>query len=381
MIENEKVLKSPGYWWELVPEERFWMEITDRHDLGADLKCPQLHEGGGVQSSYSLIQAIWPGDIVFHYSTRSRGVVGASVAGGPLEERAIVWTPHGTVGKSKIQNRQSRPGWRLPLYGFIAIGTAFSLADTEARDEDLWIRQWIEDKRTSVNGPVAAPFQRYRGKLRAAQGYLTKMPFDFVNRWQKLSVLAEQLVSIQDRLTRLGQVYVPATFSTTGQLNFKGEDEYFAVIRGGIQRRSRDHERLVRQAAEFLSSHHAVVNTLHPIDLLMTVPKDIIFEAKPVRGRNAIFAIREAVGQLREYQHFVGPKSGILFILLDENPGPVLVDYIENVLSMCICWMHDSQLFGGPKSVRQLADCGVLEGRLLPAESARRELAINSPLN
>ena len=101
---------STRYWWESAPEERFWMEITDRQDVGADLKCPQLHEGGGKQPSYSLIRAIWPGDIVFHYSTRRHAVIGASVAGGPLEERPIVWTPHGSVGKSKKQNREARPG-------------------------------------------------------------------------------------------------------------------------------------------------------------------------------------------------------------------------------------------------------------------------------
>jgi hypothetical protein len=347
LSETKKSGQSTCYWWQFLPEERFWMEITDRRDIGADLKCPQLHEGGGTQQSYSLIRAIWPGDVVFHYSTRARAVIGASVAGGPLEEREIVWTPHGTVGKSKKQSRNSRPGWWLPLYAFTRTDEPLKLSDTQLPMEDAWVREWIEKKHTSVSGPIAAPFQRYSGKLRAAQGYLTKMPVDFVNRWRQLSMLAERLSSVQDTLNRLGEVCTPKNVVKAGILKFKEEGDYFAAIGGGIQRRSRDHERLVRQAAEYLSAHAATLTIQHPIDLLMTVPKQVIFEAKPVGERSAIFAIREAVGQLFEYRHFIGPKAGLLFILLDEDPGSALVEYVENVLGLGICWMFGDRLFGG----------------------------------
>jgi hypothetical protein len=98
-------------WWEGDPTERYWSEITDRDDIGADLKCPQTDEGGSRYWSYDLIHGVWPGDIVFHYSTPRRSFVGASVAGGPVEERPIVWVPHGTVGRSKRGERAPRPGW------------------------------------------------------------------------------------------------------------------------------------------------------------------------------------------------------------------------------------------------------------------------------
>jgi len=351
---------STDHWWDSVPEERFWMEITDRRDIGADLKCPQLDEGGGMQPSYVLIRSIWPGDVVFHYSTRVRAVIGASVAGGPPEERPIIWVPHGTVGKSRKQDRQERPGWWLPLYGFTSTDEPLKLADTHLPDEDAWVREWIDKKRSSVKGAIAAPFQRYSGKLRAAQGYLAKMPIDFVNHWRQLSNLAEQLASVQERLNRIGEVCSPVS-SKTEILKFKAEGDYFAVVRGGIQRRSRDHERLVRRAAEYLSDHGATVIAQHPIDLLMTRPQQMIFEAKLLGGRNAIFAIREAVGQLFEYQHFVGPRAALLCVLLDENPGSVLVHYLENVLKLGVCWMSGDELFAGPNSVTQLSGCGVGE--------------------
>jgi hypothetical protein len=108
-----------GYWWDAESTERFWCEITDRPDVGADLKCPQTNESG-KHWSYSFIGSVAPGRVVFHYSTTSRSFVGASVAGGPVESRPIVWAPHGTVERSQGEDRQARPGWRLPLNGYCA---------------------------------------------------------------------------------------------------------------------------------------------------------------------------------------------------------------------------------------------------------------------
>jgi len=65
-----------AWWWEASDEEKFWCEITDRRDIGSDLKCPQTDDAGRDYWSYFLIQAVWPGDIVFHYSTRTRPFVG-----------------------------------------------------------------------------------------------------------------------------------------------------------------------------------------------------------------------------------------------------------------------------------------------------------------
>jgi len=150
-----------AYWWEKQPDERFWCEITDRRDVGADLKCPQRRENGRPDWSYSLINEVWPGDVVFHYSTRNRSVVGASVAGGPVEERPIVWSPHGTVGRSKKETRPARRGWWRPLYSYRTATSPLTLRDLHASTEDTWIRAWITAKEKTF-GQVYAPFQRYK---------------------------------------------------------------------------------------------------------------------------------------------------------------------------------------------------------------------------
>src|SRR5690242_16555378 len=92
-----------AYWWDSSPRERFWVEITDRKDIGADLHCPQTNDEGKFEWSYSLINHIMPGDIVFHYSTRTKRFEGASVASGPVEERTVYWLAHGTTKRSAIR--------------------------------------------------------------------------------------------------------------------------------------------------------------------------------------------------------------------------------------------------------------------------------------
>src|SRR5262245_25490954 len=66
-------------------------------------------------------------------------------------------------------------------------------------------------------------------------------------------------------------------------------------------------------------------------DLLVSGPVTVLIEAK-IAHSGPLFAIRDAVGQLLEYRHFLGPKDSKLCILLDRNPGERLVGYVEHEL-------------------------------------------------
>ena len=54
-------------WWLEQPDEIYWMEFTDRRDLGLDLNAPQLRDDGKEYYGYPLITEIKEGDIVFQY--------------------------------------------------------------------------------------------------------------------------------------------------------------------------------------------------------------------------------------------------------------------------------------------------------------------------
>ena len=80
-------------------------------------KCPQAKENGNRFGGYDLIRDVLPGDIVFHYSTSTQAYVAASVAGGPMEDRAIVWQSHSSMRLGKRSTGEPRPGSWRPLYG------------------------------------------------------------------------------------------------------------------------------------------------------------------------------------------------------------------------------------------------------------------------
>jgi len=351
-------------WWTDDPRELYWCEITDREDLGADLKCPQTNELGGSYWSYELIRAVWPGDIVFHYSTRARAFVGASVAGGPLEGRPIVWAPHGTVGRSQSHERVLRPGWWLPLYDYQPAESALSLRTLQNPAEEQWIRAWIEQKDNEPGVTrVAAPFQRYRSQLRANQGYLTKMPAAFVDRWSELRTMAARVSDAHESLVGLGAVAPPvaakrfdpekATFQP------KSSAPYEALVRASVQRRSRNHERLVACVGEWLKSRGATVTTPHPLDLFVARPVPMIIEAELTGPRGVRAAVREAVGQLHDYRYFWGPKEAILCVLLDASPGTDFETYVEDYLGLLLVWWTEEGLTGGSQSAKKLRQLGI----------------------
>lgn len=47
------------------PRQQFWLETTDRPDIGVDLHCPQRDTVGNRSPGFSLIWYVEPDDVVF----------------------------------------------------------------------------------------------------------------------------------------------------------------------------------------------------------------------------------------------------------------------------------------------------------------------------
>jgi hypothetical protein len=60
----------PERWWDGEPGEIFWMEITDREDLGTDLHAPGQTETGRESWSYAFVREVREGDVILHYRAR-----------------------------------------------------------------------------------------------------------------------------------------------------------------------------------------------------------------------------------------------------------------------------------------------------------------------
>lgn len=335
-------------WWATESQERYWCEITDRVDIGADLKCPQADKRGSSYWSYSLIREVQAGDVIFHYSTNTHSYVGASVAGAPLEERPIAWQPHGTVGRGDDHAAAERPGWWLPLYGFEKSVVPLTLAVLQEPTNDAWIRNWVTEK-GSESDRVAAPVQLYPGRLRGSQGYLTKMPLDFVERWSELRMLADAIDDVAEQIEGSSPTPMIANVGDPGQFASKAETPYDVVLAASVQHRTREHERLLRVTAKWLGMNHPRLiasSRRHPLDMLVSGATHLIVEAKTTRRIHAGFAIRQALGQLYEYRYFIGPQEANLVVLLDAKPEDMFIDYLENHLGIGLLWWDGTGLAG-----------------------------------
>lgn len=331
-------------WWEELPNERYWCEVTDRQDVGADLKAPTHDEAGRQYWSYNLIKDVHSGDIVFHYSTNDKAFIGASVAGSPMEERPIVWSPHGTSGRSKKKGPSQRSGLWRPLFGYVSATNPLTLAELNTPNELKWISAWAK-RQADAGFPSRIPFQCRTDGLRAGQGYLFKMPSDCVSRWSKLEALTKTLDNLHELLSEVDESVSPSV-SMKKDFRFKNESDYEVQIKSEKQRRTRRHEYLVRVVGESMALRGAKVSTPHPIDLCETEPAVVIFEVKTTHTKSTLKAVREAVGQLLEYRYFIGPRNAELAVLIEGVPSREVLDYVEDELGLLLVWWQDDVVYG-----------------------------------
>jgi hypothetical protein len=171
-------------WWEELSAERYWLEITDRTDLGVDLNAPQTGRDGKPVWHYSLLNEVRDGDIVFHYHKEAgEGAITAwSRASGRPWEDAVSWAPHAGVATEPILQE----GWRLALEGFHPIQPAVSLSDI--REAETLIRVVEAELAAGFDSPLYTPFEMGDRITRPKQAYLAKLPSAYLDIFPQLAV-------------------------------------------------------------------------------------------------------------------------------------------------------------------------------------------------
>lgn len=164
-------------WWAADPAERFWMEITDRPDVGVDLFAPTTDGGGRPYWGYELITHVRAGDVVLHWHKSMYGegaVVGWSRATGAYEDTDISWQARGTVGRAS-GSLKPRPAWRMPLEGFVFL--ADPVMDADVRKVESRLRRAKATLENSYGEVSYFPFAFSDTRpVRASQTYFVKMP-------------------------------------------------------------------------------------------------------------------------------------------------------------------------------------------------------------
>ena len=175
-------------WWQSDLKQNYWLEVTDRENLGADLLSPKLGRGGKPTPGYESMTYVQPGDVVFHYwqqPGQEPAIVSFSVAVGSAETSTITWRPHGKNAKDMKPERS--PAWKVPLGGMTDLENHITLSDFRGVSDQL---KGIETNLVSLFGtPVYFPFAWYPDGLRAMQVYLTKFPAEIVELFPELQVL------------------------------------------------------------------------------------------------------------------------------------------------------------------------------------------------
>jgi hypothetical protein len=177
-------------WWTADPRERYWMEITDRPDLGANLHAPQRDDAGSEYWSYALVTSVRPGDVVLHWwklPGEDPALVGWSRAVGEVRAAEIVWTAHGSYGRARPSD-SPEPSWLAPLENFTEFDSAVTLG--ELRAQEMSLRAVRDALELRYGKPLYFPFVfSDKRPLRTAQGYLVKFPAALVEAVDSLAWL------------------------------------------------------------------------------------------------------------------------------------------------------------------------------------------------
>ncbi|MEW2467652.1 DUF3883 domain-containing protein [Streptomyces sp. NPDC046994] len=181
-------------WWRHDPNERYWLEITNREDIGTNLHAPQVNDRGEEYWSYALVREVRPGDLVLHWDkNHGPGVVGYSCVRGEAFASTITWQSRGSYGRQR-RTSGPEPAWEAPLGGYRRLQRP--VTQTRLRQIEATIQALRDHLAEAVKGPTYFPFALSDTRpLRAAQGYLTKLPRALVEELPELLELRQTAIS------------------------------------------------------------------------------------------------------------------------------------------------------------------------------------------
>jgi len=161
---NNENLKNTHSWWESSLEEKFWVESTDRTDIGRNLLAPISTHAG-----QKLVAFVEDGDVVFHYYQPTKSIVAFSVAKGFPKIGEIRWPDR---KKSEIS-----PAYKIDLINYTELDEPITLKEIQDKQESIRTIKSALDKKYDGKS-IYFPFQIPKEKvIQPAQGaYLSKMP-------------------------------------------------------------------------------------------------------------------------------------------------------------------------------------------------------------
>ncbi|WP_433562304.1 hypothetical protein ACQP1O_33130 [Nocardia sp. CA-151230] len=307
------------YWWSGDDTENVWVEIRTVDGIGLSLQCPDHRQNGHRDPWFDLVSAVRKGDIVYHYSTRERRFVGQSVAA------------------EDATHDRAEGAYSVSLTGFSVFDEQIDLAVMRSRADALFAeRDRLAALYAGHNLYLPFQFREQRSEFRMLSNYFAKLPRSIIN------ILFDGQSSGAPAPTPLSP---PTGFLQP--FKPKADTEYISTMAGGSSTRTRAHETLVNNFAEWLAEHDLVPMRNAAVDLGTEDPPTVI-EAKCVNGAFAD-AIRAAVGQLYEYCYFqVADRDSGLIFLADEPIPEQWCRYLEDDREIGVIWPQDGDFHLSP---------------------------------
>ncbi len=320
-------------WWDSDASERYWLEVTDRSDLGHDLHAPQRRSNGTEHYGYSLIREIRNGDIVFHYHKGQAAIVAASRAAGGAWEDKVVWAAHGTVARNAGVQPFVRPGWLLGLDAFQTLNTPVTLDDLRLhRDEIQAVRVRLEG---THHDSVYSPFESSEKRdLRPAQAYITKLPAAVVRLFPALTEAAQRLeragsAPVGDIQMQKAPTATPlgAAYRSANEELAVSERDPFTVDPALVERANRGHAATQNVLAAYLASRgvepRSPASDEPNYDLAWTVGEVVyVAEVKSLTNANEEKQLRLGLGQLLRYRQLLGKRHALVRAILMAEREP-----------------------------------------------------------
>jgi len=185
-IPNIQQNSKLEYWWDNNPLEKYWLEITDREDIGANLHAPQENQSGNRFWGYSFVCLPRKGDIIFHYNKKEKKINSYSIIADEITyEEEIKWVARGSYSSGLIPYRRS--GWMRKFSKHYILKNPIELENIRSKI-DL-INEKTENiltkkvKRKSLYFPFELKSSR---PMRPMQGYLFKFPSFMIELFPRL---------------------------------------------------------------------------------------------------------------------------------------------------------------------------------------------------
>lgn len=173
-------------WWDRVPGERYWLDVTERQGRDEHLASPRPAGRGEDTWVTRLITHVKDGDVVFHYDSSQRAIAAWSVSQGRVETRQLSWAPPGTREAAAERMLSS---WSIGLRHSTRLDEPVSLYEIARVQWDLFpsLRALEDEAGTSLHYPFE---MGDRQSTRPIAGYVFKLPAVFVQSFPELARVA-----------------------------------------------------------------------------------------------------------------------------------------------------------------------------------------------